>query len=220
MFVEGTVTGPTGKHATLKFLVDSGATYTLLPNKVWRAIGLKPMDSVNCVLADGTEVVRKVSDCLISLPQGERHTPVMLGEKGDEALLGMVTLEEFRLILNPFTRQLQPMRMMLASRTPQPSGFSFLNRLEVPRPWLRPPPGVMASRWSFAPSRPCRPNPATSSPETPLSPPGVGTVHKQSSALLRSPPGRASRRSQRLGIGAAGESPRFFDTAGRVGESR
>jgi hypothetical protein len=38
----------------------------------------------------------------------------MLGEEGDEALLGMVTLEEFRLILNPFTRQLQPMRMMLA----------------------------------------------------------------------------------------------------------
>jgi hypothetical protein len=38
----------------------------------------------------------------------------MLGKKGDEALLGIVTLEEFRLILNPFSRQLQPMRMMLA----------------------------------------------------------------------------------------------------------
>lgn len=113
VFVEGTVTGPTGKRATLKFLVDSGATYTLLPRKVWRAIGLKPTDSVKCLLADGTEVERRVSECQIALPQGERHTPVMLGEKDDEALLGMVTLEELRLILNPFTRQLQPMRMML-----------------------------------------------------------------------------------------------------------
>jgi clan AA aspartic protease len=114
VFVEGTVTGPTGKKATLKFLVDSGATYTLLPNKVWRAIGLKPIDSVKNVLADGTEVERKVSECHIALPQGQRHTPVMLGEKGDEALLGVVTLEILGLILNPYTRQLQSMRMMLA----------------------------------------------------------------------------------------------------------
>ena len=114
VYIEGTVTGPTGKQAKLKFLVDSGATYTLLPQKVWRAIELKPMDSVKCVLADGTEVERKVSECQIALPQGRRHTPVMLGEKDDEALLGMVTLEILGLILNPYTRKLQPMRMMLA----------------------------------------------------------------------------------------------------------
>jgi clan AA aspartic protease len=114
VFVEGTVTGPTGKQATLKFLVDSGATYTLLPKSVWRAIRLKPMDSFKCVLADGTEVERRVSECHIALPQGQRHTPVMLGEKGDEALLGMVTLEILGLILNPYSRKLQPMRMLLA----------------------------------------------------------------------------------------------------------
>ena len=114
VFVKGTVTGPAGKQAELKFLVDSGATYTLLPRKVWRAIGLKPTDSVKCVLADGTEVERKVSECRIALPQGQRHTPVMLGEKGDEALLGVVTLEILGLVLNPFSRTLQPMRMMLA----------------------------------------------------------------------------------------------------------
>ena len=57
---------------------------------------------------------RKVSECRIALPQGERHTPVILGEKGDAALLGMVTLEILGLILNPYTRQLQPMRMLLA----------------------------------------------------------------------------------------------------------
>jgi clan AA aspartic protease len=114
VFIEGTVTGPTGKQARLKFLVDSGATYTLLPRKIWRAIGLNAMDSVKCVLADGTEVERKVSECQIALPQGERHTPVMLGEKGDEALLGVVMLEILGLILNPYTRQLQPMRMMPA----------------------------------------------------------------------------------------------------------
>ncbi len=113
-YIEGTVTGPNGKQATVRFLVDSGASYTLLPRKVWRGIELKAMESVQCVLADGTTVERKVSECLIDLPQGRRHTPVMLGEKGDAALLGTVTLEILGLILNPFTRRLQPMRMMLA----------------------------------------------------------------------------------------------------------
>jgi predicted aspartyl protease len=114
VYVKGTVSGPTGKQATLKFLVDSGATYTLLPNKTWRAIGLKPIDSVLCTLADGTELERKISECRISLAQGVRHSPVMLGERGDEALLGVLTLEIFGLILNPLTRRLQPMHVMLA----------------------------------------------------------------------------------------------------------
>ena len=34
-FVQGTVTGKRGKRETLGFLVDSGATYTLLPQKTW-----------------------------------------------------------------------------------------------------------------------------------------------------------------------------------------
>src|SRR6516164_7231860 len=108
-YVDCTVTGPTRKQAKVSFLVDSGAMYTLLPRKAWRVIGLKPLDSVKCFLADGTEVVRKRSECRIALPQGKRSTPVLLGEKGDEALLGVITLEELSLVLNPFTRQLQPM---------------------------------------------------------------------------------------------------------------
>ena len=41
-FIEGTVTGPTGKRTTAEFLVDSGARYTLLPEASWKAIELSP----------------------------------------------------------------------------------------------------------------------------------------------------------------------------------
>jgi hypothetical protein len=41
-YVEGTVTGPTGKETTTEFLVDGGAKYTLLPLKNWKVIGLRP----------------------------------------------------------------------------------------------------------------------------------------------------------------------------------
>jgi aspartyl protease family protein len=114
VFVEGTVTGPTGQQESLRFLVDSGATYTLLPNDTWRAIGLAGKRSVRFSLADGTAIERQVSECHITLPQGEGHTPVILGEPGDEPLLGTITLENLGLVLNPFNRTLQPMRMILA----------------------------------------------------------------------------------------------------------
>ena len=112
--VDGIVRGPKGRTANLRFLEDSGATYTLLPDAVWRAIGLSAKRSVSFSLADGSTIDRLVSECHISLPPGDAHTPVILGVPGDEALLGVVTLENLGLVLNPFTRQLQPMRMLLA----------------------------------------------------------------------------------------------------------
>lgn len=112
-YIEGVVTGLGGKQATARFLVDSGATYTLLPHKDWKAIGLSPKRSMSFTLADGGTIDRQVSECHISLPQGEGHTPVILGEPGDEPLLGAVTLEILGLVLNPFTRTLHPMRMLL-----------------------------------------------------------------------------------------------------------
>jgi clan AA aspartic protease len=113
-YVEEVVAGPSGKSAPVRFLVDSGATYTLLPHAVCQELGLRPKRSHTFVLADGTRVERNISECHITLEQGDGHTPVIMGEEGDEALLGAVTLEILGLILNPFTRSLHPMRMMLA----------------------------------------------------------------------------------------------------------
>ena len=112
-YIAGTVTGPSGKERTVRFLVDSGATYTLLPYEDWRAIELSPKRSLVFTLADGTTIERQVSECRLSLEQGEAYTPVILGEPGDEALLGIVTLEILGLVLNPFKRTLQPMHMLL-----------------------------------------------------------------------------------------------------------
>jgi len=114
IFVEGVVTGPTGKQATVRLLVDSGAIYTLLPDEVWRAIELQPKRQMDFVLADGTTIARPVSEAHIALAQGDGTSPVILGEPGDEALLGVVTLEVMGLVLNPFKRVLQPMRAVLA----------------------------------------------------------------------------------------------------------
>jgi len=112
-YIEGRVRGPTGKERQVHFLTDSGVTYSLLPQKIWQAIELSPKREHIFTLADGSTITRKVSECYITLPQGESHTPVILGEADDEALLGVVTLEILGLVFDPFKRKLQPMRMLL-----------------------------------------------------------------------------------------------------------
>ncbi|HUT90318.1 MAG TPA: retroviral-like aspartic protease family protein [Thermoguttaceae bacterium] len=113
VYIEGVATGPTGKQATVNFLVDSGATYTLLAENDWRALELEPKRTATFTLGDGTPIERAISECHLALPQGDGHTPVILGEADDQPLLGVVTLEILGLILNPFNRTLQPMRMLL-----------------------------------------------------------------------------------------------------------
>lgn len=113
-FVEATAKGPSGKERRVRFLVDSGATYSLLTPEDWKAIGLSAKRTMDFTLADGTVIKRNISECYLSLSQGEGHSPVILGEEGDEPLLGMVTLEILGLRLNPFRRTIEPMAMMLA----------------------------------------------------------------------------------------------------------
>ena len=113
-YIEGEAVGPTSQRAPVRLLVDSGATYSLLPEAVWKTLDLAPKRTATFTLADGTTLERHVSECYLIPSQGEARTPVILGEPGDEGLLGVVTLEILGLVLNPFTRQLQPMRLLLA----------------------------------------------------------------------------------------------------------
>ena len=113
-YIDGVARGPTGKEEAVRLLVDSGAAYSLLPTGVWQSIELEPRREQTFTLADGATVQGRISTCYLTLPQGQDYSPVILGEPGDEALLGVVTLEILGLLFNPFNRTLQPMRMMLA----------------------------------------------------------------------------------------------------------
>ncbi len=112
-YMKGTASGPSGEERELEFLVDSGAGYTVLPHGVWQALGLAPKRTLGFTLADGTPIERQVSECRIALDGDEGHTMVILGEPGDLPLLGAYTLEGFFLVLNPYQRTLQAMKLRL-----------------------------------------------------------------------------------------------------------
>jgi predicted aspartyl protease len=97
----------------VRFLVDSGALYSVLPRVDWKALGLKANRDLGFVLADGTSLTRGVNEAVFELEGRRATSPVVLGETEDEALLGAVTLETLGLMLNPLNRTLQPMRLSL-----------------------------------------------------------------------------------------------------------
>ena len=57
---------------------------------------------------------REVSECHLTLPEARDIRGSSSDHPGDQALLGVVTLEILGLILRPFKRTLEPMRMLLA----------------------------------------------------------------------------------------------------------
>ena len=115
-YLKARVWRPDGRGAPrdVRFMVDSGALYSVLPEEVWHALKLKPQRTAEFILADGTPLTRGVSECRFEIGGQAATSPVVLGEANDVALLGAVTLETLGLMLNPLNRELVPMRLMLA----------------------------------------------------------------------------------------------------------
>ncbi|MFC1789988.1 aspartyl protease family protein [Patescibacteria group bacterium] len=96
-----------------RFLVDNGATFTVLPKRMVKQLKLKPSFQQRFSLADGRVVSRKIGNALIKYKSREVATPVVLGLKEDSALLGAITLEAMGMVLDPFSRKLYRAKLML-----------------------------------------------------------------------------------------------------------
>ena len=103
------------KFVEVEFLVDSGAVYSLVPGKFLDTIGIEPYKEMSFALADGTSIKRRVSSAYFEYENEGGPAPVIYGEEGDTPLLGATTLESIGLVLNPFSRTLHLMRMLLAN---------------------------------------------------------------------------------------------------------
>jgi predicted aspartyl protease len=119
-YIQASIANPARprRRARLKFMVDSGAMYSVVPTPVLRRLGIKPGKSKSFILADGTEIKRSLGQALFRMNGDEAASPVVFGEKGDSTLLGSVSLEALGLMLDPFKRELRPLPMMLASHRP------------------------------------------------------------------------------------------------------
>jgi clan AA aspartic protease len=113
--VRATVGNPAdpSRRCEIEFLVDSGATYSLVPADILDQLGIASHSEREFVLGNGEIVRRRMGSALFEYRGQRGDSLVMFGEEGDSALIGATTLEGFGYILDPFRRELKPMPMLL-----------------------------------------------------------------------------------------------------------
>lgn len=103
------------RRLTLELLVDTGSTWTLLPDEVVNELGLPTPWNRTVKLANGDSVTFPKGEVAMQL-NGEEHTTLFLaGPAGIQGLMGAVTLEEFALAPDPVNRVLIPVKGLLAA---------------------------------------------------------------------------------------------------------
>jgi len=101
------------RSLVLDLLVDTGATYTLLPAEVIAELQLPILEERPAELASGERVVYGVGEARIRLGERERTTVFLAGPPRCHPLLGAVTLEEFGLAADPLHQRLFPVPALL-----------------------------------------------------------------------------------------------------------
>jgi predicted aspartyl protease len=101
-----------------EMLVDSGAIFSVVPADELEALGIAPEKVERFSLADGTSVTRPVGIARFEVLGQSGGAPVIFGEPGDAWLLGALSLESLGLLLDPFKRELRPMRLVLYTAAP------------------------------------------------------------------------------------------------------
>lgn len=94
-------------------LVDSGAIYSLIPGQILRKLHIKPHSTREFVLANGEVIRRRLATATFEYEGRRGDSMVIVGQTGDDPLLGATTLEGFGLVLDPFRRELRPMQLPL-----------------------------------------------------------------------------------------------------------
>ena len=97
----------------LEFIVDSGATYSVVPSRILRRLKIKPLTRESFRLANGTSIVRRKGAAIFKYQKWIGGSDVIFGEEGDATLLGALTLEALGLSLDPIRRELKPMTLIL-----------------------------------------------------------------------------------------------------------
>ena len=87
-------------------LVDTGAAYTWIPQDILQRLGVRPTDQRLFELADGRQLRYGFAWATIRLQGKVQPTPVIFGDEGSTPLLGVVTLEEFSLGIDPMKQRL------------------------------------------------------------------------------------------------------------------
>ena len=92
----------------IEAMVDTGASYTIVPARLLKDLGVSPIDKISLVLADGRPVEYDLGEARATVNGRSIPTLVVFGDDNARALLGAYTLEGLRLGVDPAHGRLVP----------------------------------------------------------------------------------------------------------------
>lgn len=102
-----------GRGRSLELLVDSGAVYTIMRGDRLEELGIKPEGKRSFKMADGRVIERKFGITVAEYKEERTGTVVIFGEANDVEVFGVHALEGLGLELDPVTKELRPMTLLL-----------------------------------------------------------------------------------------------------------
>lgn len=96
------------RYELIQALVDSGATYNILPAPLLSRLGVRPTESGSFILADGRRIQRDIGQTWVRLEGREYIAPVVFGGADTQPIMGAVTLGIFGLGIDPAAERLIP----------------------------------------------------------------------------------------------------------------
>ena len=101
------------RYERVEVLVDTGASYTMVPAPLLERLGVAPHVRAPFLLADGRQVERDIGRTWVRVDGRAELTLIVFGDPGTQPLLGAYTLEGLRLAADPVGRRLIPVPGLL-----------------------------------------------------------------------------------------------------------
>ena len=101
------------KSDEVDLLVDSGAIFTSIPRSTLEKLELKPIDREKLKVYGGAIVERDLGWAMIEYGGKRRVVPVIFGEAEDTPVLGATSLESLGYQIDPVTRKLKPVELLM-----------------------------------------------------------------------------------------------------------
>ena len=92
----------------IEAMVDTGASYTIVPSRLLNELGVEPIDRIDLAPADGRPVAYDIGEAQATVNERRIPTLVVFGDDNARALLGAYTLEGLRLAVDPGNGRLVP----------------------------------------------------------------------------------------------------------------
>ncbi len=104
--------GDAGKKSTVEAMVDTGATFTVVPKRLAVELDL-PITGKGKVRTATGEVVLQRARALIQIDGKSEINPVFLSDTLDRVLVGVITLETLSLTVDPTSGELTEAELFL-----------------------------------------------------------------------------------------------------------